>query len=409
VGGLFALGALTHRASGTVVTADVAYSVIDLETTGLSPDGDRVCEVAVVRVTGDGTVADEYSTLIDPRCDVGPSWIHHITNEAVQGAPTFGDVAGAILERLNASVIVAHNAGFEDRFLAAEFGRLGLRLRPMPALCTLQVARLLPIPIPNHQLATCCGHFSIDEFDAHTALGDTRMTAGLLTACLSLAREEGYDALRFPSAFSALPSLPTRMGPRYRVSRLRKGEKGWMAGIVAKLPITMGDADPVAEAAYLELLADAVSDGKIIGDEAKALGRLAGQAGLSGPHLAVLHERFLEGMHAVAASDGFISEAEYKDLNKVATALSRPDYFADLACDESPPVRRSRKATAPFEVDATELVAFETAVRQPTNALPPPAWHYDPSGRFQFRWWDGARWTQWVAVNGSVVADEGFA
>lgn len=70
------------------------YAVIDFETTGLSPRRDRIVEVAVARVDANGQIEDEFATLVNPDGrDVGPTFIHGITNDHVRNAPTFAEVA----------------------------------------------------------------------------------------------------------------------------------------------------------------------------------------------------------------------------------------------------------------------------------------------------------------------------
>jgi DNA polymerase III subunit epsilon len=104
---------------------DAPFAVVAVETTGLSPAaGDRIVELAVVRVDASGRVEDEYATLLDPGRDVGPVFVHGISPSEVLGAPTFGDVAGALLARLDGAVVVAHNAAVVERFLAAELARI---------------------------------------------------------------------------------------------------------------------------------------------------------------------------------------------------------------------------------------------------------------------------------------------
>lgn len=87
----------------------------------LPAKGDRVIEIAVARVDASGRIEDEYATLINPEGrDTGPVFVHGISNGAVRNAPLFADVAGDVLARLEGAVVVAHNAVFEERFLAAE-------------------------------------------------------------------------------------------------------------------------------------------------------------------------------------------------------------------------------------------------------------------------------------------------
>lgn len=309
---------------------DVTFCVLDFETTGLSSADDRIVEIAAVVADSRGQIVDEYATLLDPGCDVGPTFIHHITNEAVAGAPRFEDVAGEILSRCDGNVVVAHNAPFEEAFLAAELARAGIHAETIRALCTLEVARHLNLPIPNHRLKTCCDHFGVDVTSAHTALGDARATAALTSEALRLLQATGAAGLSFSGPPSAITAPTVRAQPRHRVSGLRRGEAGWMAGIVARLPVVPGDIAPEIADKYLELVADALADGRLTGDEAKALGRMAGHAGLGSKQVADLNLRFLEGMKAAALEDGHVTADEARQLAAASKNLGAPTFFDDL-------------------------------------------------------------------------------
>ena len=77
------------------------FAVVDIETTGFSPlVGDRIIELGIVRVDGDGSTVDEYVTLVNPLRDIGPTHVHGITQEDVEHAPLFTEVVGDVLARL---------------------------------------------------------------------------------------------------------------------------------------------------------------------------------------------------------------------------------------------------------------------------------------------------------------------
>src|SRR3954467_7200996 len=104
----------------------MSIAVVDLETTGVLPSVDRVVEVGVVLLDDAEAVEDEFTTLVDPGRDIGPTSIHGIAAGEVLGAPTFAEIAPYLNTLLSGRVVVAHNALFDLRFLAREFGRAGL-------------------------------------------------------------------------------------------------------------------------------------------------------------------------------------------------------------------------------------------------------------------------------------------
>jgi DNA polymerase-3 subunit epsilon len=167
---------------------------VDVETTGFSPlNGDRIVEIAVVRLTADAT--EEYVTLVNPMRDVGPIHVHGLTGDDVATAPMFGEIVGDLLDFMRGSVMVSHNIRFERDFLSTEFGAAGVFLPAIPGLCTLQLAYRYEKTIANHRLATCCAAAGVPFHASHTALGDARAEAELLRLYLGRAEAGGSDTL----------------------------------------------------------------------------------------------------------------------------------------------------------------------------------------------------------------------
>ena len=156
------------------------YAAVDIETTGLDPRSDRVCEIAIVRFRGDGSIESEYSTLINPQRKLAATHIHGLTEQDVAGAPTFAQVAGEIAHRLSGAVIVAHNLEFEDRFMAAEFSRAKYPAPHWPGLCTMVTVRA-QMDGRTYKLAsvyrTMTGQWPREQ---HAALEDARSAAIVL-------------------------------------------------------------------------------------------------------------------------------------------------------------------------------------------------------------------------------------
>ena len=121
------------------------FAVVDLETTGFSPLRDRIVEVAVVVLDADGTERDAFCTLVDPERDPGPTHVHGITPEMLEGAPTFADIHAYVVGMLSGRVVVGHNVDrFDLAFLLAECRSLGgedLAPGAVTTLDTLQIGR----------------------------------------------------------------------------------------------------------------------------------------------------------------------------------------------------------------------------------------------------------------------------
>jgi DNA polymerase III epsilon subunit family exonuclease len=190
-------GAVRSRAE--LPLARAAYTVVDLETTGLSADAAAILEIGAVRVEGLCPTA-RFATLVDPGGAI-PASITRLTGidaELVADAPATA-VAVPALHRWLATTpdaaFVAHNAGFDARFLARAFERAGLAPLPGPVLCTRRLGRRLVPTLGRFDLDSLCARFGVANRARHRALGDADATARVLLELLALARAEGVETL----------------------------------------------------------------------------------------------------------------------------------------------------------------------------------------------------------------------
>jgi ATP-dependent Lhr-like helicase len=320
----FLVNSQSHREAYTL--EGTTFCVVDVETTGFSPRlGDRVVEVAAVRVTADGEPLDRWATLVDPVREVGATHIHGITAGDVLGAPTFADIMGDLLERMDGAVVVAHNKRFDLEFLASEFERAGFPLDPWPSICTLGLGAQLQPGIATRRLSDCCGRFGISLDGAHSALVDADATAQLLAAYIRLGRQHGLtrvDQLGLaPTQFPDHPTVPAtgRVQQRGAGSARIEQQATYLAGLVGRL----GDLD-VADpdlAAYLDVLDRALEDRRLTDEEAGALHQTAAAWGLSISAVREAHGRYYDALLAAALADGKVTEFERADLDTVALLL----------------------------------------------------------------------------------------
>lgn len=190
---------------------DAPFAIIDLETSGFNPPGSKILEIAVLKIDKDGNEIDRFETLIDPEDgNVGRTDIHGIDIQMLRGAPTFEQVSGRILEIIQDSIVVAHNARFEENFLAFQLNEAGHDLDLIPALDTLWLARNT-IDLPNYKLDTVVNGFNAQILDAHTALGDVIAVSKILPEMLSR-----IGNIYFPINHPKLPnaSVPFRVKTR---------------------------------------------------------------------------------------------------------------------------------------------------------------------------------------------------
>jgi DNA polymerase III epsilon subunit family exonuclease len=190
--GVWALtGPVARPAAGALL--DEEWVVVDVETTGGSPEqGHRVTEVAAVRVSG-GVVCESFSTLVNPERRI-PSMITSITgitDAMVRDAPLFADVAPRLDGFLRGRVFVAHNASFDWRFLCSEMERSTGRTLHGRQLCTVKLARRLLPQLPSRSLDGLAIYFGLDIESRHRALDDAVATADVLLRLVGMLGDRG--------------------------------------------------------------------------------------------------------------------------------------------------------------------------------------------------------------------------
>jgi len=155
--------------------------VIDFETTGLSPGyGDRTIEVGAVLISGN-RIVDRFQSLMNPEMRVS-SFIEGftgITNAMLSTAPAIKEVMVQLTSFIEQHHLVAHNAGFDSRFLDAELARINHR-RTNEFACSMLASRRLYPDAPNHRLETLVTYKQLKTDGVHhRALADAEMTAYL--------------------------------------------------------------------------------------------------------------------------------------------------------------------------------------------------------------------------------------
>lgn len=155
--------------------------VLDFETTGLSPDrGDRAIEIGAVLIRNN-RIVDRFQSLMNPAMRIS-SFIEGytgITNAMLAAAPPVSEVMQDFAAFMADHHLVAHNAGFDRRFLDAELQRIAHDRRGEFA-CSLLLARRIYPDVPRHNLETLVRYKNLATDGVHhRALADAEMTGHL--------------------------------------------------------------------------------------------------------------------------------------------------------------------------------------------------------------------------------------
>jgi DNA polymerase-3 subunit epsilon len=162
--------------------ADVTFCIVDLETTGGSPEQDAITEIGAVKVRM-GELEGTLQTLVDPGVSV-PAFVRlltGITDDMLIDAPSIATVLPAFLEFARNTVLVAHNARFDVGFLNAACERLGYEPLEHRVVDTAGLARrVLAGEVANRKLETLARHFRCPHKPTHRALSDALATTDVL-------------------------------------------------------------------------------------------------------------------------------------------------------------------------------------------------------------------------------------
>ena len=159
---------------------DQPIACVDVETTGTSPQHDRITEIGVVEIDPDGSVR-EWSTLVNPGVGI-PPFIQNLTgisDAMVADAPTFAEIAEELQQRLSGRLFVAHNVRFDYGFIRNEFKRANLPFHA-DTLCTVRLSRRLYPQHYKHNLDSLIARLGLEIEDRHRALSDAKVLATFL-------------------------------------------------------------------------------------------------------------------------------------------------------------------------------------------------------------------------------------
>ncbi|MFC5731547.1 MULTISPECIES: exonuclease domain-containing protein [Nocardioides] len=339
--------------------------MIDVETTGLSPNQHRVLEVAVVTTDPWGRVVDEWATRINPQGPVGATHIHGIRDADVAHAPTFSEVVVELNDRLRGAAIAAHHARFDLSFLRAEYRRAGWDLPFVPALCTLEASEYHLPSLDRRRLTDCCWAVGAPLTSAHSALGDARATAGLLAMFMhphigrAPLREHvelpgSAMAISWPTAPSRAPSVfipeRNRVSPRAQTVMARQAAAPVPQALVEiierfSLVDALDEGAPSGALAYLEKLAEVLEDGEVTTEEADELAAIAEAVQLTDDDVAAANRAFVLTLAHAALDDGKVSRAERAELQQIADLLGVNQKVIPALLDRAENARNQRLST----------------------------------------------------------------
>ncbi len=179
--------------------ADLAYTVFDTETTGLDPRaGDEIISIGAARIVNGRLLSGEsFQTLVDPKRGLSPESmaVHGITPDMLEGQPPIIEVLPRFHRFAAGTVLVAHNAAFDMRFLAMKEQAAAVAF-DQPVLDTLLLSAVAHPGQDTHSLESIAERLGVPVVGRHTALGDAMVTGEVFLRLLPLLAEKGVRTLR---------------------------------------------------------------------------------------------------------------------------------------------------------------------------------------------------------------------
>lgn len=174
---------------------DADYVVFDLETTGFSPETNRIIEIGAVKVQK-GKITERFSSFVNPEVPI-PFRIEELTgirDDMVIDAPVIAEVLPKFMEFCTGCVMVAHNADFDMSFIRKNCARLGMECRPT-VVDTVGLARVLMHSLNRFKLDTVARALNISLENHHRAVDDAACTAEIFVKFIGMLKDRGIEDL----------------------------------------------------------------------------------------------------------------------------------------------------------------------------------------------------------------------
>lgn len=179
--------------------SELTYTVFDTETTGLNPSGgDAIIQIGAARIVNGKLLRQEsFEQLVDPGRTIPAETIpiHGIRQDMVDGQPRIEAVLPVFHAFAQDTVLVAHNAAFDMRFLQLQEKATGVAFR-QPVLDTLLLSAVVHPQQASHRLEAIAERLNVAVHGRHTALGDALVTAEIWLRLVPLLAQQGIFTLR---------------------------------------------------------------------------------------------------------------------------------------------------------------------------------------------------------------------
>lgn len=205
---------------------DADYVVFDLETTGFSPETNRIIEIGAVKVQN-GKIVDKFSTFVNPQVPI-PFRIEQLTSindSMVIDAPVIADILPEFMKFCEGCVMVAHNADFDMSFIKKNCQRLDIPCKPT-IVDTVALARVLLPNLNRFKLDTVAKALGVSLENHHRAVDDAGCTAEIFVKFIEMLRDRGMSTLDEVNAMGTSSVQNVQKMPTYHAIILATCDQG---------------------------------------------------------------------------------------------------------------------------------------------------------------------------------------
>jgi DNA polymerase-3 subunit alpha (Gram-positive type) len=207
-------------------TLDETFVVFDLETTGFSPEQNRIIEIGAVKVEK-GKIVDRFSTFVNPEVPI-PFRIEELTgisDDMVLDAPVIETILPEFMKFSDGCIMVAHNASFDMSFIEVNCGRLGLPC-DKTVVDTVAMARVLLPNLNRFKLDTVAKALGVSLENHHRAVDDAACTANIFVRFLDMLKAQEISTLEELNALGKSSDNQIKKLPTYHAILLAKNDIG---------------------------------------------------------------------------------------------------------------------------------------------------------------------------------------
>ena len=205
---------------------DADYVVFDLETTGFSPETNRIIEIGAAKVQN-GKIVDKFSTFVNPQVPI-PFRIEQLTSindSMVIDAPVIADILPEFMKFCEGCVMVAHNADFDMSFIKKNCQRLDIPCKPT-IVDTVALARVLLPNLNRFKLDTVAKALGVSLENHHRAVDDAGCTAEIFVKFIEMLRDRGMSTLDEVNAMGTSSVQNVQKMPTYHAIILATCDQG---------------------------------------------------------------------------------------------------------------------------------------------------------------------------------------